>query len=227
MCVGNNIGTINIDAVKNTDDIVAVSSIDKYYFPEKVAREKYPDLDFLHDDNFGSEKEVDTKSNHRTTLNDKITERPISPADGPMDSPWPMYCHDVRHTGRSPYSTANNPYDVKWMFDIYGPVWGGPVIDEEGIIYIGSDSVYAIYPNGTLKWRYNDFIRIASTPAIDENGIIYVGAYWVGPQYMYAIYKNNGTLKWRFYVGEWIDSSPAIGDDGSIYFGSENDYIYA
>jgi hypothetical protein len=22
--------------------------------------------------------------------------------DGLMDSPWPMYCHDARHTGRSP-----------------------------------------------------------------------------------------------------------------------------
>ena len=162
---------------------------------------------------------VELNENHTVIIN--------SLKSPPMDSPWPMYCHDVHHTGRSPYSTVNNTYDVKWMFSIYGPVWGGPVIDEEGNIYIGSDSIYAIYPNGTLKWRYNDFIRIASTPAIDENGILYVGAYWVGPQYMYAIYKDNGTLKWKFYVGQWIASSPAIGDDGSIYFGSEDDYIYA
>jgi outer membrane protein assembly factor BamB len=98
--------------------------------------------------------------------------KPQSMDGPPMDSPWPMYCHDVRHTGRSLHSTNDNPYDVKWMFDIYGPVWGGPVIDEEGIIYIGSDSVYAIYPNGTLKWRYNDFIRIASSPAIGDDGSI-------------------------------------------------------
>jgi len=157
-----------------------------------------------------------------------ISKQPSKPLNGPpINSPWPMYCHDVKHTGRSPYSTADNPYDVKWMFGIYGPVWSGPIIDEEGIIYIGSDSVYAIYPNGTLKWRYEERFRIASTPAIDENGVLYVGAYWAGPQYMYAIYKDNGTLKWKFYVGNWIASSPAIGDDGSIYFGSEDDYIYA
>ena len=157
-----------------------------------------------------------------------ISKQPSKPLNGPpINSPWPMYCHDVKHTGRSPYSTADNPYDVKWMFDIYGPVWGGPIIDEEGTIFLGSDSVYAIYPNGTLKWRYNDFIRIASTPAIDENGILYVGCYWVGPLYMYAIYKNNGTLKWKFYVGNWIASSPVIGVDGTIYFGCLDYNIYA
>ena len=27
---------------------------------------------------------------------------------GLMDSAWPMYCHDVRHTGRSPYGADGN-----------------------------------------------------------------------------------------------------------------------
>jgi len=151
---------------------------------------------------------------------DSVSESP------PLDSPWPMYCHDVRHTGRSPYSTANNPYEIKWMFDIYGPVYGGLVIDEEGIIYIGSDSVYAIYPNGELKWRYNDNFRISSTPAIDENGILYVGSILDYVNHFYAIDINNGDLIWKKQHDN-IYSSPAIGDDGSIYFGSLNENIYA
>jgi outer membrane protein assembly factor BamB len=144
----------------------------------------------------------------------------------PLDSPWPMYCHDIRHTGRSPYSTADNPFEIKWMFDIYGPVYGGLVIDEEGIIYVGSDSVYAIYPNGELKWRYDDDIRISSTPAIDENGILYVGSIYGHPNYFCAIDTKNGDLIWRKQHDN-IYSSPAIGEDGSIYFGSLNEYIYA
>ena len=27
---------------------------------------------------------------------------------GLQDSPWPMFCHDVKHTGRSPYDTSMN-----------------------------------------------------------------------------------------------------------------------
>ena len=39
-----------------------------------------------------------------------------------MDSPWPMYCHDERHTGRSNYSTVGNPSGVeKWrLYDGWG-----------------------------------------------------------------------------------------------------------
>ena len=33
---------------------------------------------------------------------------PVESVNGPMDSAWSMYMHDVRHTGRSPYNTTNN-----------------------------------------------------------------------------------------------------------------------
>ena len=36
-------------------------------------------------------------------------------SSGPMDSAWPMYCHDTRHTGRSPYSTIDT-WDEIWKF---------------------------------------------------------------------------------------------------------------
>ena len=154
------------------------------------------------------------------------TKETMHNSDGPpMDSPWPMYCHDVRHTGRSPYNIADNPGFEKWRFDI-DTCWGSPAIDEDGIIYIGADDFFAIYPNGTLKWKYEIPGIVRAAPAIDENGTIYVGSYWGDPDYMYAFYPD-GKLKWKFKVGDWIYSSPAIGEDGSIYFGSEDDYIYA
>ncbi|MCK4364830.1 MAG: PQQ-binding-like beta-propeller repeat protein [Thermoplasmatales archaeon] len=146
--------------------------------------------------------------------------------DGPIDSPWPMYCHDTCHTGRSPYSTSENTGYEKWRFNT-GCVWGSPVIDNDGIIYIGAIDLFAIYSNGTLKWRYDTKGFIESAAAIDDNGVLYVGSIWAHPNYLYAIYTSNGTLKWKFKVDNHIFSSPAIGDDGSIYFGSEDDYIYA
>ena len=154
------------------------------------------------------------------------TEGNIQLLDDPMDSAWPMYCHDVRHTGQSPYSTANNPGCEKWRFDTIDACSGSPVIDDEGIIYIGSTSLYAVYPNGTLKWKYDTIYHIESAPTIDENGVIYFGTVYGNP-YLFAIYTNNGTLKWKYFIGDSIFSSPVIGDDGSIYFGCGDYNIYA
>jgi outer membrane protein assembly factor BamB len=142
-------------------------------------------------------------------------------SDGPMDSAWPMKCHDLHHTGLSPYSTADNPGIEKWRFFCDGGVDGGPVIGEDGTICFGDrsypDYLYAVYPNGTLKWKSHADGWINSAPAIDEDGTIYVGSW---DHYLYAI-NSNGSLKWKFLANDAnIASSPAIADDGTIYFGT-------
>jgi len=143
---------------------------------------------------------------------------------GVMDSPWPMYCHDTRHTGRSPYSTADTTSTEKWKFKTKGWAGSSPVIDKDGTIYIGSWDFYAVYPNGTLKWDYNTGGIIESCPAINEDGVIYVGTGYGDPNYLYAFYPN-GTLKWKYETGgDDIWSSPVIGNDGTIYFGEEIGY---
>jgi len=142
----------------------------------------------------------------------------------PMDSPWPMYCHDIRHTGRSPYSTADNSFYNKWWFKSYDYIEGSGAIDNDGVIYFGFQEenydfyLIAIYPNGTLKWKCFIDGQIKSSPAIGEDGTIYVGIYyhWDG---LVAI-NPNGTIKWRYVCG-CVLSSPAIGGDGTIYFGVE------
>jgi outer membrane protein assembly factor BamB len=140
--------------------------------------------------------------------------------DGPMDAPWSMYCHDVRHTGQSPYSTINTTNIEKWRYKCNDGVYGSIAISNEGDIYFGCNDLYFydLYPNGTLKWRYYVGCIIESCPAVDENGTLYIGmSYpWNG---LYAFYPN-GTLKWRYGSGS-ILSSPAIGEDGVIYFGTQ------
>lgn len=147
-------------------------------------------------------------------------------ADGPMDSPWPMYCHDSRHTGRSPYNTAGNPGFEKWWFKTGAFVEGSGAIDNEGVIYFGShkqgdkDNFFAMYPNSTIKWSYDINGNVASTgPAIDENGIIYVGTAHNthSGDRLFAFYPD-GTVKWTYFTDEEIFSSPVIDDDGTIFF---------
>jgi len=138
---------------------------------------------------------------------------------GPMDSAWPMFMHDAHHTGRSPYSTANNNGIVKWKFRRWGCMESSPAIDNNSTIYIGGNkyygSLWAVYPNGMEKWQFNTNGWVVSSPAIAEDSTVYVGS---RDGKMYAIHQN-GTEKWRFGAGGGVDSSPAIAEDGTIYFG--------
>ncbi len=82
---------------------------------------------------------------------------------GPMDSDWPMYHHDVRHTDRSPLNFNFTTGMIKWKLWLgQDSLKSSPVIDKNGIIYVGINpynhwiqtDFYAIYPNGTIKWNY-------------------------------------------------------------------------
>ena len=144
-----------------------------------------------------------------------------SMSSGPMNSSWPMYCHDARHTSRSPYSTANNPYVEKWRFSTINHLWisTSMTISNDGTIYFAQPNyMYALYPNGILKWIYPTHeITIGSAPAIDENGTIYLGTWGCS---LWA-FNPDGTVKWwRTGLGGSIDTSLAIASDGTIYFGT-------
>ena len=138
--------------------------------------------------------------------------------NGPMDSPWPMKCQNNRHTGLSPYSTADNYGVEKWRFRTDGWIEGGPAIDKEGNIYFGCFDyyLYSLYPNGTLRWKFKTNNWIWSTPSIDKDGTIYIGTYGAK---LYAI-NLDGTLKWKFSAGNSISSSPVIGENRTVYFGT-------
>ncbi len=76
--------------------------------------------------------------NKNDTVESEITINLIEtskPLDGLMNSSWPMYCHDTRHAGRSPYSTVDI-WDEIWNFETKGWATSGPIIDENGTIYI-------------------------------------------------------------------------------------------
>jgi outer membrane protein assembly factor BamB len=136
-----------------------------------------------------------------------------------IDSPWPMYCQNPRHTGRSPYSTADTEGIEKWRFDT-DECSGSPVIDKEGIIYVSSNHMHAIYPNGTMKWRYPTG-TIVTAAALDEKGILYFGTLWRDK--LFALYSSNGTVKWKYKLGDtW--ASPTVGNDGIIYAPATDNY---
>jgi outer membrane protein assembly factor BamB len=152
--------------------------------------------------------------------------------DGPMDSPWSMFGHDVVHTCRSSYSTENNTGVEIWRVrgDRSSEVVCSALIDTNGMIYFGTmgsdSSLYALYPNGTRKWKFTADGLLWSTPIISEEGIIYFTT-WGAYHYFYALNLDDGTEEWRFAPGESSTSSPSIAEDGTIYFGDDDHIIYA
>jgi len=159
-----------------------------------------------------------------------------SATPGLANTPWPMFRHDLLHTGRSQYLGAQT-FHLKWSFDTglsngLGIDSSSPAIDSNGNVYVQGRSgyLYSLFPNGTLRWKFftEDWVvgginGIEPSPAIDSNGVIYVGS---SDSNLYAIF-SNGILKWRFPTAGPIQSSPTIGKDGTIYIGSNDGNLYA
>jgi len=152
-----------------------------------------------------------------------ISPTPKPTPSGLANSPWPVFHHDLQHTGRSPY-TGPTSARVEWTYTAGSYVNSSPAIGTDGTVYTGSEDgkLYAISPEGSLKWSYLTGGGISS-PAIGADGSVYVGS---SNGRLYAI-TSNGLLKWSNTLGGRILSSPALGDDGTLYVGSENGSLYA
>ena len=62
---------------------------------------------------------------------------PPAPASAQQPgSPWPMFGHDVRHTGVSSVLGPSDPV-VKWRFLTGSFVYSSPAIAADGTIYVG------------------------------------------------------------------------------------------
>ncbi|MBO3809374.1 MAG: PQQ-like beta-propeller repeat protein [Candidatus Brockarchaeota archaeon] len=116
-------------------------------------------------------------------------------------APWPMFMHDRKHTGRSPFMGAREGR-VRWRLGWKGGIYSSFVIGSDGTIYFGGFDrrkhhhgyyLYAVGPDGSLKWRFRVENLIESTPAIGDDGTIYAGS---SDGFFYAV-NPNGTLKWK------------------------------
>ena len=131
-----------------------------------------------------------------------------------QSSPWPMYAHDLRHTGQSQYASTLIP-GLKWSYRMEET--SAPSVDSSGRIYICSadNNLYCMNSDGSLAWNYPTNDDILSAPAIDFNGRIYFAA---GKTKLYTL-NSNGSLLWTYTYNSStaIESSPAIGTGGEIY----------
>lgn len=165
---------------------------------------------------------------------------PIPPATSATQA-WPMFQHDLRHTGRTSLVGPSSP-GVRWTFALAREP-GSPVTGADGTIYLPTGSIqdgdgflYAINPNGTQKWRLALPGGPASTaPALGPDGTIYLhmnggeGNLFATDR-MWAV-NPDGTLKWEAELGgaftSGVISSPAVAADDTVWVGSMNTVLYA
>jgi outer membrane protein assembly factor BamB len=149
-----------------------------------------------------------------------------------VSAAWPMFHHDMEHTGLSTFDTSTDTGTLRWKFsggldgrtaEAIQP-FSSPALSGDGTIYIGSwNGLSVISSRGTLRWTFRTHSSgESSSPAIGRDGTVYFGSV---DSNLYAI-NPNGTLKWKFPT-RGPASSPTVGVHGTIYFGSFDGNLYA
>jgi outer membrane protein assembly factor BamB len=105
------------------------------------------------------------------------------------NTPWPMFHHNLLHTGRSQYDTSSNKGTLKWVGNLYS----SPVIGADGTIYADGG---ALNPDGSQKIGWSgDLQGVESSPLIGADGTVYVGSTIGGVGQEIAV-NPDGTQKW-------------------------------
>ena len=152
------------------------------------------------------------------------------------DTPWPMFHHDVRHSGQSPLlgplfpSGAPAPADVK-IWPGFDRVRTSPSLSADGsVLYAGLGFYFCAIATATMttNWCYHLHADVSdSSPAIDKDGIIYVG----DRDNTFTAFYPDGTVKFQEnngYEGDiWTDPviAPAgVPAAGTIYYAHDQSF---
>ncbi|MBZ0180052.1 MAG: PQQ-binding-like beta-propeller repeat protein [Melioribacteraceae bacterium] len=127
---------------------------------------------------------------------------------------------------------ALNPTgEIKWKFNIPNYPYGlsSPVMDKEGVIFIGtgvSQKLYAILPDGSLKWElFLGFIVMQSGINIGKDGTLYVIGY-DGQNFTLLAISNKGEILWTLrnsrFSGQELSGMSFSPDGATLYISGGN-----
>jgi outer membrane protein assembly factor BamB len=152
----------------------------------------------------------------------------IQPASADGVDWWPMFHHDLTHSG---YSTSTGPAanHTMWSFRAADSVLSSPAV-VDGRVYIGSNGVlgspvrnfYCLDAvTGALNWSFAANGNVFSCPAVD-NGRVYVGS---DSGFFYCLDASFGYQLWISPAGPIAESSAAV-VNGMVYIASLNYRVY-
>lgn len=120
----------------------------------------------------------------------------------------------------------NKEYGVAlWTFKAKKSIRSTPVMDDKGILYVGSNDGYVYALNnmdGSVVWKYFVGHEIETKPALSET-LVYVGN-TDGKEY--ALDKKTGALKWSFTTKGKIRAGATVHED-ILFIPSTDSLLYA
>jgi outer membrane protein assembly factor BamB len=137
---------------------------------------------------------------------------------------WPMFHHDLAHTGYST-STAPNTNQILWTYTTGSTIVLSSPAVADGEVFIGSydHRVYCLNAwTGAYIWSYETGSSVFSSPAV-ANGKVYVGS---NDNKVYCLNASTGAHIWNYTTGAGVVSSPAVAG-GVVYVGSRDYNVYA
>lgn len=159
----------------------------------------------------------------------RVTRRP------PLDpqSPWPKFRGNAEQDGRAAV-TPTDDGSAPWTFQTGKGIFSTPVIDGDGVVYVGSAdrNFYAINPDGRERWRVRTGEIIDSSALLDDMGRVYFGS---GDGYLYAVERATGSVVWRFQADDpsvnsafirWFEGNVGITSDGTLIAPNDNFCTY-
>ena len=141
---------------------------------------------------------------------------------------------DSVYQGNTAIFVLNEEGKVKWSYPIGRAIaylWNSnPVIDKNGNIYCGYDTLYSFDNSGNLRWKKdlcsscsNDFGFIVSPLVCSLDNIIYVSISDVNNKTLRTIkaFSSEGNELWSITLNETIQPdgglSPLLGYDNALY----------
>lgn len=149
-----------------------------------------------------------------------------------QEDPWPMFRHDLKHTGRTKYTGPQIP-EIAWDYKTDDGIVSSAAIASDGTIYVGSGwnktpvdpYFFAFNPDGFVKWKYDTNNGYFSSPTIAEDGTVYVISY-NGFLLSLTDKTTYAKLNWKSWLSYFFNlCSPMIAEDGIIHVGSPS-FLY-
>ena len=130
---------------------------------------------------------------------------------------WATMHHDAQGTRWTPVEGPNNA-SVAWTFNAENRLVGGPVVSNDGNIYLTAtdNKIISLDPGGTLLWQSELDENPVGFPALGPGGEIYVTDVKGG----LSAFGDDGMKLWRFQpqAGREATSGPIVSSDGTIYY---------
>jgi sugar lactone lactonase YvrE len=153
-----------------------------------------------------------------------IEEQPVAPTLG--GHLWGNDRRDPAGTLRTPYQLpAQAQPTLLWELEFEGGLAGGPAIDRDGMIYVGTRAgdLHALNPDGKVRWTVRLPAIPVGAPALNTIGQIVIadergGATVLGP---------NGAQVWRYVQPETRPAiaGPVVDLSGNVYIISDGSLL--